>query len=178
MRKIIEYTLISVDGVFDSPLPLGFLEYRDDAYLRDGLGLLSACDTMLMGRRTYQTFSKLWPGRVHPWADRLNSIQKYVFSSTLDKVEWDHSTLVRGEIATEIAELKAQKGRDIVLFGHSRIGEILLKHRLLDVLDLSIHPLFAGEGTGLFRNGQSTKLRHVATKTFSKIVKLTYEPQY
>ncbi len=61
MRKVIEYTLVSADGVFEDPANLGFMEYRDDAYLRDGLGLLVACDAMLFGRRTYQTFAKGWP---------------------------------------------------------------------------------------------------------------------
>jgi len=69
MRKIIKYTLVSADGVFEDPVRLGFLEYRDDAYLRDGLGLLTACDAMLFGRHTYQMFAKVWPGRAHPWAD-------------------------------------------------------------------------------------------------------------
>jgi len=74
MRKVIEYTLVSADGVFEDPANLGFMEYRDDAYMRDGLGLLTACDAMLFGRRTYQTFAKAWPGMVHPWAGRLNAM--------------------------------------------------------------------------------------------------------
>ena len=80
MRKIIEYTLVSVDGVFTGADISGFFEYRDDAYLRDGLGQLLACDAMLMGRNTYEGFAKIWPGRTHPWADRINAIPKYVFS--------------------------------------------------------------------------------------------------
>ncbi|HEY5328025.1 MAG TPA: dihydrofolate reductase family protein, partial [Mucilaginibacter sp.] len=87
MRKIIEYTLVSVDGVFAGTDISEFMGYRDDAYIRDGLGLLMACDAMLMGRRTYETFAKIWPGRVHPWADRLNGIKKYVFSSKLETAE-------------------------------------------------------------------------------------------
>ena len=76
MRKIIEYTLLSVDGVFDGQTT-GFMEFRDEAYLRDGLGLLLASDAMLMGRRTYENFAKIWPARVgsHPWAERLNGIK-------------------------------------------------------------------------------------------------------
>jgi hypothetical protein len=96
MRKIIEYTLVSIDGVFADPRVLEFMDYRDDAYIRDGLGLLLACDVMLMGRNTYEAFGKIWPGRSHPWADRLNGMQKYVFSSKLDKAEWNNSTIIRG----------------------------------------------------------------------------------
>jgi len=178
MRKIIEYTLISIDGVFDGPDLLGFLEYRDDAYLRDGLGLLMACDAMLMGRRTYEISAKIWPGRSHPWADRINAIQKYVFSSKLEKADWNNSTLLRGDVTTEVTRLKQQEGRNLLIFGHGLLGETLLKQRLLDVLDLSIHPLVLGRGKLFFREGESARLRLVATKSFSKIVKLTYEPQY
>jgi dihydrofolate reductase len=179
MRKIIEYTLVSIDGVFDGPT-VGFMEYRDDAYLRDGLGLLLACEAMLMGRRTYENFAKVWPSRTgaHPWAERLNGIRKYVFSSKLEKADWNNSTIVRGDIVAEVTKLKQQEGRDLLLFGHSLIGQALLKHQLLDVLDLSIHPVFAGRGGLLFREGELAKMKLVATKTFSKIVKLTYEPQY
>jgi dihydrofolate reductase len=96
MRNVIEYTLVSADGVFDESVVLGFMEYQDDAYMRDGLGLLTACDAMLFGRSTYQIFAKLYQGgRVHPWADRMNAIPKYVFSSTLDSADWDNSTIVR-----------------------------------------------------------------------------------
>jgi dihydrofolate reductase len=178
MRKIIEYTLISVDGVFEDPSSWGAMHFRDEAYMRDGLGLLLACDAMLMGRRTYESFAKVWPGRAHPWADRINAIPKYVFSSKLEKAAWQNSTVVRGDVAAEVAKLKQQEGRDLLVFGHGLLGETLLKHRLLDVLDVSIHPLVIGRGKLFFREGENVTLRLVATKSFSKIVKLTYEPQY
>jgi dihydrofolate reductase len=178
MRKIIEYTLVSVDGVFAGADTSGFFEYRDDAYLRDGLGLLLACDVMLMGRNTYEGFAKLWPGRNHPWADRLNAIPKYVFSSKLEKAEWNNTTIVRGDVVAEVTRLKQQEGRDLLIYGHGLLGETLLKHHLLDVIDLSIHPLVLGQGRQFFRQGENATLRLVAAKSFSKgIVKLTYEPQ-
>lgn len=144
MRKIIEYTLISIDGVVENPQLLGFMEYRDDAYMRDGLGLLMSCEAMLMGRRTYQGFAKIWPGRPHPWADRINAIKKYIFTSTLESAEWNNSTLVRGDVAAEVTRLKQQEGGNLLVFGHGLIGETLLKQNLLDVLDLSIHPVIVG----------------------------------
>jgi hypothetical protein len=85
MRRIIEYTLISLDGVFAGPGISEFMGYREEAYLRDGLGQLLACDGMLMGRTTYENFAKIWAGRAHPWADRRNSIKKYFFSTALTK---------------------------------------------------------------------------------------------
>lgn len=179
MRNIIEYTLVSVDGVFSGGDISGFFEYRDDAYLRDGLGQLLACDAMLMGRNTYENFAKIWPGRTHPWADRINAIQKYVFSSKLEKAEWTNSTIVRGDVVAEVTRLKQQEGRDLLIYGHGLLGETLLKHHLIDVLDLSIYPLVVGQGKQFFREGEHAKLRLVTTKSFSKgIVKLTYEPQY
>jgi len=178
MRKIIEYTLVSIDGVCEEPHLLGFMEYRDDAYLRDGLGLLLSSDAMLMGRNTYQSFAKIWPGRTHPWADRINGIKKYVFSSKLERAEWNNSTVVRGDVASEVTKLKQQEGADLLVLGHGLLGETLLKRNLIDVLDLSIHPLIVGRGKQFFRQGENAKLRLVATKSFTKgIVKLTYEPQ-
>jgi dihydrofolate reductase len=178
MRRLIEYTLVSTDGVFENPQGWGAMSFRDDAYLRDGLGLLLACDAMLMGRNTYEAFARIWPGRSDPWAVRLNAIQKYVFSSKLEKADWNNSTIVRGDVVAEVAKLKQQEGRDLLTWGHGLLAETLLKHQLLDVLDLSIHPVVAGRGKLFFREGENANLKLVATKSFSKIVKLTYEPQY
>src|SRR5215468_9306921 len=153
MRNIIEYTLVSLDGVFSGTDISPFFQYRDDEYLRDGLGQLLACDAMLMGRNTYESFAKIWPGRPHPWADRINAMQKYVFSSKLKEVEWNNSTLVRGDVVAEVTRLKQQEGGDLLIYGHGLLGETLLRRRLLDVLDLSIHPLFVGRGKQFFREG-------------------------
>ncbi len=178
MRKIIEYTLVSIDGVFSGPQLLRFMDYRDDAYLRDGLGQLMACEAMLMGRTTYESFATIWPESNHPWADRLNAIKKYVFSSTVEHAEWNNSTLVRGEATAAVAKLKEQDGGDLLVYGHGLLAETLLKQHLIDVLDISIHPLLVGSGKSLFRDGQAASMKLVSTKSFSKIVKLTYEPQY
>jgi dihydrofolate reductase len=179
MRNVIEYTLVSADGVFDESAVLGFMQHQDDAYLRDGLGLLTACDAMLFGRRTYQVFAQLYQGgRAHPWADRLNAIPKYVFSSTLDRAGWDNSTIIRGDAVAEVTRLKQQEGGDLLIFGHGLLGEALLRARLTDVIELSVYPVLAGSGKQFFRDGQAARLRLAAVKTFSKIVKMTYEPQH
>ncbi len=178
MRKIIEWTLVSIDGIFAGPGVSEFMGYRDDAYIRDGVGQLLACDAILMGRTTYEDFAKRWPGRAHPWADRLNAIKKYVFSSKLERADWNNSIIVKGDVAAEVTKLKQQDGGDLLVFGHGLLGETLLKEHLLDVLDISIHPIFVGSGKLLFRDGERAKLKLVATKSFSNIVKLTYEPQY
>jgi dihydrofolate reductase len=188
MRRIIEYTLISADGGMDSPAATSpgtnptasFLSFRDDAYLRDGLRLLHACDAMLMGRTVYEQSSKLWPGRAsdHPWAARLNAMPKYVFSSKLERADWSNTTIVRGDVVAEAEKLKKHKGGDLVIWGHTRLAQTLMRSRLTDILDLSIHPVLVSSGKRLFREGQDVSLKLVAVKTFSKIVKLTYEPRY
>ena len=182
MRKIIEYCFISADGTFDDPDPVraNIRDYQDEAYLRDSLGLFNACDAMLWGRTSYELFAQRYaPGGGNPtYAARLAAMPKYVFSSKLDKAEWNNTIIVRGDVVAEVTKLKQQEGGDLLVLGHGLFAETLLKHRLLDVLALSIYPALLGRGKPLLRAGQAVNLKLTATKSFSKIVKLTYEPQY
>ncbi|GAB3383537.1 dihydrofolate reductase family protein [Amycolatopsis echigonensis] len=177
MRKVIGYVLVSADGVFEDPVAMGVGQYQDEAYLRDGLGLLTACDAILFGRRTYEAFAELYGGGTHKpmWAERLNAIPKYVFSSTLEKGGWGNPTVVRGDAVAEVTRLKQREGGNLLLMGHGLLGETLLRERVIDAIDLAIYPFLAGSGKQFFREGQDAKLRLVAVKAFSKIVKLTYE---
>jgi dihydrofolate reductase len=162
---------------FEGPQNWGLSNFQDDAYLRDGLGQLLACEAMLMGRRSYEFFAKVYPSRADPWAARVNAMPKYVFSSTLEQASWDNSTIVRGDVSAEAAKLKQQEGGDLLIWGHGLLAQTLLKQHLLDVLDISIYPVLAGHGKMFFQEGQDNDLRLVTTKTFAKgIVKLTYEP--
>ena len=98
-----------------------------------------------MGRRTYEIFSGLWPRQSGDYADAINGIRKYVFSSTLEDPEWRHTTVVRGDVATEAERLKREERRRP---GHARprpVGETLLEHGLLDELSFAVHPVFVGE---------------------------------
>jgi len=118
MSRIIVYTLVSADGVFSNPqLVANLATYRDDAYYQDGLGVLSASAAMLYGRKTYEAFSRTWPGRDHPWADHLNRIKKYVFSNTLTEAGWGDTTIVTGEVAEEARRLKEATVGDLLIFG-------------------------------------------------------------
>lgn len=181
MRKVIEYVLASADGVTENPVGMGVGRYQDDAYLRDGLGLLQACDALLFGRTVYEEFAALYGGGgTHKpmWADRLEEIPKYVFSSTLEKGDWGNPTIIRGDVVSEVTRLKQQNGGNLLILGHGRLGETLLRERLIDVIDLAIYPLLQGRGEQLyFRAGQEAELTLAAVKTFSKVVKLTYEIQ-
>lgn len=178
MGKIIEYALISVDGAHSDPAGLGFMRYRDDAYLRDGLGVLCACEAMIMGRGVYKGMAKMWPSRSdHPWAHRLNTMPKYVFTSTLTTTEWDNCTIVGPDMVAATARLKQETRGDLLIWGHTSLAETLMRHGLVDVLDLSIHPLLVGHGGLLLREGLEVPLRLVSAKAFSQIVKLTYQLQ-
>jgi dihydrofolate reductase len=104
--------------------------------------------------RAFEGFPRLWPGRDHLWAERLNAMPKYVFSSTLESATWANSTIVRGDVCSHVRQLKEQSGGNLLIYGPGLLAEALLKH-------------------------QHATLRLVGAKAFAKdIVKLTYEPDY
>jgi len=152
MRKIIESTLVSADGVIGDPQAWA-TEYRDKEVQQDALERLSGSDAMLLGRRTYELFVATWPAQTGDFADRMNSIRKYVFSSTLESADWNNSTIIRGDVAAEAARLKRQDGQDLAIYGHGLLSQTLLEHGLVDELRLSIHPILVGHGKLLFREG-------------------------
>lgn len=125
MRKIIEYCLVSADGIMlDDPFPFG--DYLDEAYLRDRLGLFTACGAILWGRTTYERFAERWtPGTEAngPYAARLHAMPKYVFTPRLERAEWNNSIIVRGHVATEVTRLKEQDGGDLLVLGHGLLSE-------------------------------------------------------
>lgn len=182
MRKLVEYCIVSADGTFDDPDPVqaGFRDYHDEAYLRDSVGVFASCDAMLWGRSSYERLAQIYGrGGGNPaYAARFNAVRKYVFSSTLEKAEWNNSTIVRGDVVAEVTKLKEQDGGNLVILGHGRLSETLLRHRLIDMIDLSIYPALIGRGKPFLREGLAVQLKLGAVKTFSKIVKLSYEPQY
>jgi dihydrofolate reductase len=176
MRKVIESTLVSLDGVIGDP-QLWANEYFDEEAERSALEQLLVSDAMLMGRNTYEMFAAAWPNSSGDYPDRMNAIRKYVFSKTLAEVGWTNATIVRGDAAAAVRELKEQDGGDLVMYGHGPLGQALLENRLLDELRLWVHPLLVGRGTLLFREGANTTLKLVATETLATgVVVLTYQP--
>jgi len=176
MRKIIESTLVSLDGVIQDP-HLWATKYFDSEAEKHALELLSTSDGMLMGRRTYEFFAAAFPHRPGEYGERVNRINKYVFSSTLKKADWSNSYVLAGDVATEVAKLKAQVGKDLVIYGHGLLGQTLLKHHLLDELKLWIHPCFVGRGKLLFREGEKTSLKLIAQKTLATgVIVVSYQP--
>jgi len=163
VRKVIESTLISADGVVGDP-QLWAMEYRDAEVEKDALERLGDADALLLGR-------------AGEFADRMNSIRKYVFSSTLDKADWNDTVIVRGDVTAEVSRLKRQEGRSLALYGHGLLAQTLLEHGLVDELRLSIHPVLAGRGQLLFRESAKTPLKLVEAKTLGTgVVVLSYQP--
>src|SRR5262245_22866842 len=176
MRRIIESTLSSLDGVFGEPHTWA-MEYFDEEAERLALELLSDADAMLMGRHTYEFFAAAFPHQTGEYGSRINSIRKYVFSNTLQAADWANSTIVRGDVGAEAAKLKKQEGRHRVIYGHGLLGQTLLEHGLLDELKIWIHPLFVGRGQLLFREGKRATLTLQNTRSLrSGTVVLTYRP--
>jgi dihydrofolate reductase len=176
MRRIVESTLLSLDGVIGSP-HLWASERFDEESRAAALEQLQASDAMLMGRRTYEIFSGLWPKQTGSYAEAINAIRKYVFSSTLTEPNWNNSTIVRGNVATEVKRMKEQGGKDLVIYGHGPLGATLLEHGLLDELHFAIHPVFVGHGTALLRQGATATLELTGTRTLGTgVIAVTYRP--
>jgi dihydrofolate reductase len=176
MRKIIESTLVSLDGVIGDP-HLWAMERFDEEAQKEALEGLLASDAMLMGRRTYEIFAGVWPARTGTYAERLNSMRKYVFSSTLRKVDWNNSTIMSGDVVGQAAKLKQQEGRSLIMYGHGLLGQTLLKHHLLDELHFSVHPVLVGRGKLLFREGEKANLELVSARARRNgVVVLSYKP--
>jgi len=176
MRRIIESTLVSLDGVIEDP-HVWATDFFDSEAEKYALELLSASDAMLMGRQTYEFFAAAFPHRTGEYGERVNGISKYVFSNTLKQADWSNSSVVEGDVATEAAKLKSQAGKDLVIYGHGLFAQTLLRHHLLDELKLWIHPCLVGHGKLLFREGERTNLKLVGQKNLATgVIIATYQP--
>jgi dihydrofolate reductase len=173
---VVESTLVSADGVIGEPHTWTGEHFGDEA-VAHALERLAHSDAMIMGRHTYELFSDIWGSPDNDYAAAIYEMRKYVFSSTLQRADWNNTEVVRGDVEATVRELKRQEGQDIVLYGHGPVGEALLDADLLDELHLWIHPVFVGQGTQLFREGAKTELKLKATKsTQTGVVILSYEP--
>jgi dihydrofolate reductase len=180
MRRIVNSTYISLDGVIQDPQDWpGNGTEPDDTGLKVQTDLLFACDAVLMGGRTYPGFAQAWMARSgDPYSDRINSMTKYVVSSTLRDPEWSNTTVISGDAIAEIRRLKEQPGLDIVQYGFGQLSYALLEHGLLDELRLWVHPLFVGQATAgdlLFRPSATAQLELAGTLALNTgTVVLTY----
>ena len=176
MGKIVISENVTIDGVVQDPT-------GDDGFAHGGwfneigdedrqgwaeveTGEAQRAEALLLGRRTYDYLAARWPQRTGLWADRLNSMPKYVVSSTLVDPEWTNSTVLTGDVVNEVTKLKERLDGEIVLNGSGQLARTLIEHRLVDELRLMVYPFMLGSGERLFPGtSDRTAMRLTGTRT-------------
>jgi dihydrofolate reductase len=186
MGKIVISENVSLDGVVQDPVgDEGFSrggwvgrvgdrgrEEAATALLNEALG----AEAQLLGRRSYEFLAARWPSRSGELADRLNSMPKYVVSSTLDHPKWNNTTVLRDDVVTEVSKLKQDLNGEIVVAASFMLVHTLIEHNLVDEVRLMIYPVVLGAGERLFRETSDQKpMRLLKTETVSDLVRLTYQ---
>ena len=180
MRKVVAVELVSLDGVMEAPEEWAF-PYSNDEMEEANASGMAASDALLMGRVTYEQMVAYWPNQPGgvPMVDYINSVPKYVASTTLEEpLEWNNSTLIEGDVAEEIVRLKQQPGENITILGSGALVLSLLRGDLIDELRLMVHSLVLGGGKRLFEEGDGRQaLELVDSKTFDTgVLYLAYQP--
>ncbi|PWI17998.1 deaminase [Streptomyces sp. Act143] len=167
MRKIIICTFLTLDGVMQAPggpdedAASGFEHggwqkpVTDDEVGMAVSNWYDPADAMLLGRKTYDIFASYWPNAdpANPFTHRMNAMRKYVASRTLTSLKWQNSTLLEGDVADAVRELKASDGGNINVVGSGDLAQTLMRHDLVDEYRLTIHPVIIGTGKRLFADG-------------------------
>jgi dihydrofolate reductase len=190
MRRVIVSEFVSLDGVMEAP-ERWTLQFGSEEQERFKYDELAAADALLLGRTTYEGFAAAWPGMMDQYegprraelgeyAAMMNGYPKYVVSTTLEEpLGWNNSTLIEGNVAEGVSDLKRQDGKNILVFGSGQLVNTLMRHDLVDEYRIMVFPIVLGSGKRLFGDGSGTTkaLRLVDTKTFaSGVVVLSYEP--
>ena len=187
MGKIVISTNVSLDGVVQDPdgeegFRLGGwfgqfggkdLEEWAKVLLEEALG----SEALLLGRRSDEWFATRWASRTGEWGDRLNSLPKYVVSSTLQEPKWSNSTVLKGDVVSEVSKLRRELAGEIVVYASYQLGRTLIEHDLVDELRLFVFPVVLGAGERLFGETSDKKpMRLVDTKTIGDgLTYLSYE---
>jgi dihydrofolate reductase len=170
MGRIVVTEFVSLDGVVEAPgggedfrhggwsFETNRGEEGDRFKLDEALG----AEALLLGRVTYEGFAAAWPSRDGEFADKLNNMPKYVVSSTLEDPDWNHSTVLSGDVAEEVSKLKREQDGDIVVHGSPRLVQALLEHDLVDELRLMVFPVVLGSGKRLFGETSDRKRLRLA----------------
>lgn len=188
MRKLIESTFVSLDGVIDDTRPSTAPHaepqhwghpYWDEDHAAYGQYLMDQADALLLGRVTYEGFAAAWSGREGPDAEQMNAMPKYVASRTLTETTWN-ATLLTGDVAEEVAKLKEQPGKNILKWGTGELDRTLVQHGLVDEFHFWYFPVIVGAGKHLFEGAgfDTTHLRLADVERFdSGIVVHIYVPK-
>lgn len=179
MRKVILLVMMTLDGYFDG-LGEGLEKidwhHADEEWEDYSVETLSAAGTLLFGRKTYVGFAAFWPTQEGEVARLLNEIEKIVVSTTLTEATWQNTRLVREHVPEVVAELKAQPGKPIIVFGSADLAATLMQHNLIDEYRIAVNPVVLSDGTPLFKSSIGRReLRLLGTRIFrSGIAELRY----
>jgi dihydrofolate reductase len=186
--RIVVTEFVSLDGVVEAPgggesfrhAGWSFEFDRGDAGNKFKLDETLSSDALLLGRVTYEGFAAAWPSRTDEagFADKFNSMPKYVVSSTLENPEWNNSTVLQGDVVEEVSKLRREQDGDIVVHGSPRLVQTLLEHDLVDEVRLMVFPVVLGSGKRLFGDTTEKKpLRLVDSKVVGEgVAILVYQP--
>jgi len=184
--RIVVTEFVSLDGVMEDPGGAENFKHggwsfeisRGEEGDKFKLDEAFSSEALLLGRVTYEGFAEAWPAREGEFADKFNSMPKYVVSSTLDEPEWNSSTVLKGDVSEEVAKLKQEQDGDIVVHGSARLVQTLVEHDLVDEFRLMVYPVVLGSGKRLFGETSDKKpLRLVDSKVVGDgVAILIYEP--
>lgn len=172
MRKVILFNMISLDGYFEGPDHDINRHNVDEEFDQFAIEQVKTADALIFGRVTYQLMADFWPT---PYAletdpviaERMNALPKFVFSKTLDQVEWNNTRLVKGDAAVEVSKLKQQPGHSLFIFGSADLAATLIQNGLIDEFRVMVNPVVIGSGTSLFKDIQGLlHLDLTKTRTF------------
>jgi dihydrofolate reductase len=186
MGRIVVTEFVSLDGVFEDPGGSENYEHggwsfrfnRGDDGDKFKLDETSASDALLLGRVTYQGFADAWPSRTGEFADKFNSMPKFVVSTTLTAPDWNNTQVINGDVASEVPRLKEQFGGDVVVHGSGQLVNSLKEQDLVDEYRLMVFPVVLGRGKRLFTDGGdlvSLKLQETKQVGPDGVIVLTYQ---
>ena len=164
MRKIVVSEFVTLDGVLDEP-HIWSIPYWNDEIAQFKGDEMVAAGGLLLGRVTYDGFAAAWKGRpAEEDAEQMNGMPKYVATTTLDRADWQNTTLLKGDIVGEIKRLKQSDGGDLLVYGSGTLIQMLIAHNLIDEYRLLVYPVVLGTGSRLFRDGSKTTLELAEAK--------------
>jgi dihydrofolate reductase len=157
MSNVVVTEFVSLDGVTEAPEKWS-LKYWNEEVAKFKLDELFAADALLLGRVTYEGFAAAWPGRTGDFADRMNGLPKHVATKTLDRLEWNNSRSINGEVPAEVSRLREGGGGDLLVQGSLTLANELLRHDLVDEYRILLYPVVLGSGKRLFHEGVTARL--------------------